>query len=107
MLTSPDLNNKVDYVVDNQLHSVNLLNITHGRYFILCEILNGTLMNVGISGLNNAGRTSNSIRRFIWVVIFVVGVAFTLYSTIVVVLDMLQYPVDTTVTRTKQDYVQI
>ena len=63
------------------------------------------LFNAGISGLNNAGRSNNVIRRSIWLVIFVVGVAFTLFSTISVMLDMSKYPVDTTVTRTMLDNV--
>ena len=71
----------------------------------MSEISNGIHFNIGISGLNNAGRTRNVVRRFIWLVIFLVGLAFTLFSTIVVVLDMLEYPVDTTVTRTMQNYV--
>ena len=63
------------------------------------------LSNVGISGLNNAGRSNNAIRRSIWLVIFVVGVAFTSFSTFSVMLDMSKYPVDTTVTRTMLDNV--
>ena len=64
------------------------------------------LFNAGISGLNNAGRSNNVIRRSVWLVIFVVGVAFTLFSTISVMLDMSKYPVDTTVTRTMLDNVK-
>lgn len=59
----------------------------------------------GIAGLNNAGRSQQWIRRFIWMVIFLAGLAGTLHSTYVVVQDMLEYPVDTTVTITTQEYV--
>ena len=51
----------------------------------------------GISGLNNAGRSNDGFRRFAWMVIFLVGLAGTLHSVIVVVQEILAYPVDTTV----------
>ena len=60
----------------------------------------------GIAGLNNAGRSQQWPRRFIWMVIFLVGLAGTLHSTYVVVEDMLSYPVDTTVTITTEEYVR-
>ena len=60
----------------------------------------------GIAGLNNAGRSQQWLRRFIWMVIFLVGLAGTLHSTYVVVEDMLSYPVDTTVTITTEEYVR-
>ena len=60
----------------------------------------------GIAGLNNAGRSQEWLRRFIWMVIFLVGLAGTLHSTYVVVEDMLSYPVDTTVTITTEEYVR-
>lgn len=59
----------------------------------------------GITGLNNAGRSKQWIRRVIWMVIFLGGLAGTLHSTYVVVQDMLDYPVDTTVTITTQESV--
>ena len=58
----------------------------------------------GISGLNNAARAKEGIRRLVWVLIFIMGFAGTLHSVIVVVQDMLEYPVDTTVTVTTEDY---
>ena len=60
----------------------------------------------GISGLNNAGRSNNGIRRIVWMVIFLVGLAGTLHSVIVVVEEILEYPVDTTVTITTDTSVR-
>ena len=60
----------------------------------------------GISGLNNAGRSNNGFRRIVWMVIFLVGLAGTLHSVIVVVEEILEYPVDTTVTITTDTSVR-
>ena len=59
----------------------------------------------GIAGLNNAARSQQWVRRFAWMVIFLGGLAGTLHSTYVVVQDMFEYPVDTTVTITTQEFV--
>ena len=60
----------------------------------------------GISGLNNAGRSNNGIRRIVWMVIFLVGMAGTLHSVYVVVKEIMEYPVDTTVTITTDTSVR-
>ena len=60
---------------------------------------------LGIAGLNNAGRSQHWVRRCAWMVIFLAGVAGTLHSTIILVQDMIAYPVDTTVTITTQTSV--
>ena len=63
------------------------------------------LTNTGIAGLNNAGKSREKIRRAIWMIIFIGGLVGTLHSTVVVVQDMLAFPVDTTVTISRQDNV--
>ena len=60
---------------------------------------------LGIAGLNNAGRSQHWVRRCAWMVIFLAGLAGTLHSTIILVQDMIAYPVDTTVTITTQNKV--
>ena len=52
----------------------------------------------GIAGLNNAGHSSNGIRRLVWMMIFFAGLAGTLHSVIVVVKEIFEFPVDTTIT---------
>ena len=59
----------------------------------------------GIAGLNNAGRSNEGLRRLVWMLIFLIGLIGTLHSVFVVVQDMNQYPVDTTVTVTTEEYV--
>ena len=61
--------------------------------------------NKGISGLNNARRSKSVIHRFVWMVIFLVGLAGTLHSVYVVVQDIFEYPVETTVTITTDSSV--
>ena len=63
------------------------------------------LFNTAIGGLNNAGKSREKIRRAIWMIIFIGGLVGTLHSTVVVVQDMLAFPVDTTVTISRQDNV--
>ena len=65
----------------------------------LIELSNENIFK-GISGLNHAGRSNNGIRRLAWMVIFLVGFAGTLHSIIVVVQEIVSYPVETTVTIT-------
>ena len=60
---------------------------------------------LGIAGLNNAGRSQHWVRRCAWMIIFLAGLAGTLHSTIILVQDMIAYPVDTTVTITTQNSV--
>ena len=52
----------------------------------------------GIAGLNNAGHSNNGIRRFVWMIIFFAGLVGTLHSVIVVVKEIIEFPVDTTIT---------
>ena len=52
----------------------------------------------GIAGLNNAGHSNNGIRRLVWMIIFFAGLAGTLHSVIVVVKEIFEFPVDTTIT---------
>ena len=63
------------------------------------------LTNTGIAGLNNAGKSREKIRRAIWMIIFIGGLVGTLHNAFVVVQDILEYPIDTTVTISAKDYV--
>ena len=52
----------------------------------------------GIAGLNNAGHSNNGIRRLVWMIIFFAGLVGTMHSVIVVVKEIIEFPVDTTIT---------
>ncbi len=55
--------------------------------------------STGIAGVSNAGKAEHkSLRRVIWMIIFLVGCGFTIYGVWLVIADVLDYPVDTTIT---------
>ena len=52
-----------------------------------------------IGALGNAGKARKSpLRRLIWIILFLVGLALTAFSLAAVLMDILTYPVDTSVT---------
>lgn len=48
-----------------------------------------------ISGASNAGIAKNPLRKIIWMVVFIVGLAFTIQGVYVVIYKYLEFPVDT------------
>lgn len=70
------------------------------------EVLADFWSSTGISGASNAARAApGSGRRAAWTAVFAAGLCLTAYSTALVVLDILDYPVDTTVTSTQYNSV--
>ena len=61
--------------------------------------------NIGIAGLNNAGRTETGLRRCFWLVIFIAGLSGTLHSTMLVLQEFFEYPIETTVRIADQPFV--
>ena len=61
--------------------------------------------NTNISGANNAGRSANPVRRFIWVAIFIAGIVGTVWGLLLLIQTYLKYPVITSMTLTHETKV--
>ena len=62
--------------------------------------------DTSISGVNNAGKARKSaLRRIIWIVVFSLGLAGTIWALYTVYADYILYPVTTTITIQHKDKV--
>ena len=69
-----------------------------GAHRVVFETWDSFWTGTSISGVSNAGRARASlIRRVIWILIFLVGMAVTAWALSSVVADYLTYPVTTSV----------
>ena len=73
---------------------------------VLWETWDAFWQDTSIAGVNNAGKARKSlVRRYIWLLLFVLGMVATYFSLKIVIDEYVMYPVTTTITILHKDKV--